>query len=296
MRSPDQLAVVIPVYNESWEVAARTVAAVHAAFAGQGGSPRVVVVDDGSRAEFQLEKLSGRDDCILVRHELNRGYGAALKTGVLATDAPYIAIIDADGTYPVDQLPVLWGMMDYQDMVVGVRTGEVSQIPLLRRMPKWCLNRFASYMARRPIPDLNSGMRIFSRELCYYLWGLFPNGFSFTSTITMGALLGGFRVRNQPINYFKRIGSSSIHPIKDTIRFFNIVARLGLLFTPMRFFLPLAIFLGTAGFAKGVLDYRHQGSLGNLSVTLMIAGLQVLLMGYLADLIVHSRALGRRGP
>ena len=89
-------------------------------------------------------------------------------------------------------------------MVIGSRTGKIRQIPLIRRFPKYVLNRFASYIAGHHIEDLNSGLRVFSRDLAYYFWSFYPNGFSFTSTITLGSLLNGYRVKNISIDYYKK--------------------------------------------------------------------------------------------
>jgi glycosyltransferase involved in cell wall biosynthesis len=289
--------LIIPVYNETSDIVARTVRAARAAFAKDGAAqPNIIVVDDGSRVPVDAAAFAGLDGVTLLRHERNRGYGAALKTGIRAGTAPWIAITDADGTYPVDRLPDLVREMAAHDTVVGTRTGGNVHIPALRRLPKACLNRFASYLAGTHIADLNSGMRVFTRELAEYLWHLFPPGFSFTSTMTMGSLSGGYRVKEIAIDYYKREGSSSISPVADTIRFFKIASRLGLLFSPMRIFGPIAGLLLATGLVKGLgIDYRHLGAVGNFSVALMIAGIQVFCMGLLGELIVLSRNI-RRNP
>ena len=291
------LDLIIPVYNETSDIVARTVRAARAAFAkDDAAQPNIIVVDDGSRVPVDAAAFAGLDGVTLLRHERNRGYGAALKTGIRAGSAPWIAITDADGTYPVDRLPDLVREMSAHDTVVGTRTGGNVNIPLLRRFPKACLNRFASYLAGTHIADLNTGMRVFTRELAEYLWHLFPPGFSFTSTMTMGSLSGGYRVKEIAIDYYKREGSSSISPVADTIRFFKIASRLGLLFSPMRIFGPIAGVLLATGMVKGLgIDYRHLGAVGNFSVALMIAGIQVFCMGLLGELIVLSRNI-RRNP
>ena len=289
--------LIIPVYNETSDIVARTVRAARAAFAKDGAAPpNIIIVDDGSRVPVDAAAFTGLDGVTLLRHERNRGYGAALKTGIRAGTAPWIAITDADGTYPVDRLPDLVREMGAHDTVVGTRTGGNVNIPLLRRFPKACLNRFASYLAGTHIADLNTGMRVFTRELAEYLWHLFPPGFSFTSTMTMGSLSGGYRVKEIAIDYYKREGSSSISPVADTIRFFKIASRLGLLFSPMRIFGPIAGVLLVTGLVKGLgIDHRHLGAVGNFSVALMIAGIQVFCMGLLGELIVLSRNI-RRNP
>ncbi|MCB0322508.1 MAG: glycosyltransferase family 2 protein [Bdellovibrionales bacterium] len=285
------LDVVVPVYNEPPEVVSNTIAVLREALATIPDS-RIILVDDGSAPEFRTEELRKLEGVTFVQHEKNRGYGSALKTGILTGTGDWIAIIDADGTYPVEELPRLVERMPGHDMVIGIRTGEIREIPLLRRFPKMVLNMLASYMAGETIRDLNSGMRVFRRELSYYLWDFFPRGFSFTSTITMGAIMGGFRLYEQPINYYKREGKSSIHPIRDTVRFFRLVCRLGLIFYPMKIFGPVAAILGCAGFFKAFfIDYANDGHIGNLAAATMVAAIQVVMMGLIGKLIVHGRFL-----
>jgi glycosyltransferase involved in cell wall biosynthesis len=290
------LDIIIPVYNEPVEVVRATVKAVKQTLRSMDGVT-IIVVDDGSDRKYDIGSLKKEEGILFVQHEVNRGYGAALKFGILHGRAQWIGIIDADGTYPVESLAVLAKNIDKCDMVVGTRTGKVREIPCSRRFPKELLNRFASYLAGLRIRDLNSGLRIFSRELAYHLWGLFPSRFSFTSTLTMGALMGGFRVRDVPIDYYRRNGKSSLRPITDTARFFRTALRLGLLFAPMRIFCPIAGILFTVGFFKGIMyDYVRLGYVGNLAVATMLTAVQVLMLGLLGELIVHSRSLKRRHP
>lgn len=288
--------IIIPVYNENITTVEQTIASIVNSLS-ERHQASIIVVNDGSDDSYNIDKLSNNQDITYIKHEINRGYGAALKTGILSGKSPYIAIIDADGTYPPEELPRLVDEIQFYDMVIGVRTGPVSQIPRLRRFPKKMLNLFASYISGENIPDLNSGMRIFSRDLCYYLWGFFPQGFSFTSTITMGAIMGGFRIKNIPINYFKRSGHSSIRPIKDTIHFFRLVARLGLIFYPTKLFYPIAGILMLSGFLKASLkDFWHMGTIGTTSQTLMLAGLEIFMIGLVANLIVHNRSFRLQHP
>ncbi|HQH26675.1 MAG TPA: glycosyltransferase family 2 protein, partial [Oligoflexia bacterium] len=285
-RTWNGLDIVLPVYNEELPIVHEALDKLAQVFSNMP-DVTIIVVNDGSDKSFGLDSLAHCDGILYCEHEENRGYGAALKTGILAGRAPWIAIVDADGTYPIEELPKLLAQMEKHDMVIGARTGPVSEIPRLRRFPKSMLNLFASLMAGVFIPDLNSGMRVFSRQLCYYLWGFFPAGFSFTSTLTMGAQMGGFRTKNVPINYYKRSGQSSIRPVHDTIRFFRIVCRLGLIFYPMKLFAPVAVLLFAVGFVKAVFrDYWLIGTIGATSQTTMLAGLEIFMIGLIAHLIV----------
>ena len=283
-----RLDVIIPVYNEELPVVRDTIKRLRTSL-GQGNDTTIIVVDDGSDEKHGLQELESEEGIVFLRHPENRGYGSALKTGISRGTAPWIAITDADGTYPVESIPMLVKEMDKADMVVGSRTGNVREIPWLRRLPKNMLNSLASYMAGTRVRDLNTGMRVFSRELCEQLWPFFPRRFSFTSTLTMGAHLGGFRVEEKTIDYFKRTGASSISPFKDTVKFGHIILRMGIMFHPLKLFAPIAALIGLFGAAKAVRDIIVVSHIGNLAVMTMLAALQIILMGYLAELIVYSR-------
>ena len=133
----------------------------------------IILVDDGSDEQYSLTLEKER--IIFVQHEVNRGYGAALKSGILKGSAPWIGITDADGSYPVEKLALFVQYMDGYDMVVGIRSGPIREIPWVRRLPK-AMRIFALFGCVR-IKDVNSGLRIFSRDFRYHLWGLFPSGF-----------------------------------------------------------------------------------------------------------------------
>lgn len=214
MSLPD-IDVVIPVYNESPEVVRGTVAGIEASLAGRGNY-RIILVDDGSSPPCDGHCPDWGPSVTVVRHEKNRGYGRALKTGIEKGRAPLIAIIDADGSYPAGDMARLAEKMDASDMVVGTRNGPVVEEFPLRAFLKRGLNLAASVLTGSPITDLNSGMRVFSRELCLLFWDHYPEGFSFTSTITMGAVFGSFRVTNVPINYYRRVGQSSVRLLRDS--------------------------------------------------------------------------------
>ena len=290
------LDIVVPVYNEDIGVVKKIVTSLQTIFPDREQA-RIIIVDDGSDESYLLEEIKEWEGVLLCKHPVNMGYGQALKTGILSGSAPLIAIVDADGSYPVESLAALVKEMAECDMALGIRTGSVVKIPFLRRAPKQFLNLFASYLSGTHIADLNSGMRVFSRDLCYYFWGLLPKRFSFTSTMTMGAVMGGFRVKEKPIDYYKRVGNSSIQPIRDTIRFMKILIRLGMLFSPFKIFGPVAAILMAIGFTKGILiDYIINGYVGNMSITVILAAIQIFMMGLVADLIVKGRNLKLNNP
>jgi glycosyltransferase involved in cell wall biosynthesis len=249
----------------------------------------LIVIDDGS--SDGTEAIVAAKGVRIVRHKFNRGYGASLKTGIRQSRYPLVAIIDADGTYPVDALPKLLACMAEYDMAVGARTGDHVKIQPLRRPAKWFLKKLADYLSGFKIPDLNSGLRVFRRELAERFFGIFPDGFSFTTTITLAALTNGYRVEFIPINYYKRTGQSSIKPLRDFLGFILLIIRLIVYFKPLNVFLPVSAVLLLVGFSKAMIDVIHQNYFGVGSAIVILAALQIAFLGLLADLIMRRTHL-----
>lgn len=276
---------MVPVYNEAEGVTDTLRRLVTAT--GEFDIPvEIIVVDDGS-TDRTAESLAGFQSRVsLVTHPVNRGYGAAIKSGMAVANGDRIAIVDADGTYPVERLGDLWKRCgDSVDMVVGARTAPGSQIPLIRRPAKWLLRRFATWLVGQWIPDLNSGFRIFRRSTAQRFLTLLPDGFSLTSTLTIAFLSAGHSVQYVEIDYSSRTGRSKIRPLHDTYQFFLLVLRTSLVFAPLRFFFPIAFVFMFASAA--LLAYRAfvGEAFGVVSLILFVTGIQVFALGLLADLV-----------
>ena len=179
-KSDLKISVIIPCYNEEDSIET-TVKEVTEVFNFTGIIYEILVINDGSTDNTLniLKKIENDYDNIRVfSHDFNFGYGASLKTGIKNSRFDIIGITDADGTYPNKEFHEFIKYIEDYDMVVGIRTGKNSKIPLLRKPAKWFLNRFASFIVRRKIKDVNSGMRLFKKELALKYWQLFPDGFS----------------------------------------------------------------------------------------------------------------------
>ena len=276
-----KLSVIVPVYNEERE-AVKTFRAIEKAL--KGVTFEAIFVDDGSSdgTARALKKIKSKKFRV-IQHPYNKGYGEALKTGIAAAKHEWIAITDADGTYPVDKLPELLKHTKQYDMVVGQR--DRKGIPLLRRPAKWFLKKLAGMLAGRKIPDLNSGLRVFRKKDCERFWALYPQGFSFTTTITMAYLTNGLTVKYVPVPYYKRTGVSSISPIKDTIRFFALIFRMVVYFRPLRFFaVPTTIFF--LGFLYSLYWNIRTNDITDTTTILLIASFNFLFFGLVADLMI----------
>jgi glycosyltransferase involved in cell wall biosynthesis len=281
------VSVVVPCYNERAGIGP-LLDELDAKLQGTGVQFQYVVVDDGSTDGSG--EIPARDKLLVVRHEVNRGYGAALKTGIRSAAHDWILIIDADGTYPVDRIPELVKEAELCDMAVGARIGQNVSHSIVRRAAKWPIHRLADYLVDRRIPDLNSGLRMFKKDLAMRYIRLLPDGFSFTSTITLAMMADGWRVRYTTIDYFKREGRSKVKPIKDAINYFTLVMRMILFFNPLKIFLPLSFALFFAFLASLGYDIWLR-NLNESTLILLIGFLQMTLLGFLADL-VNRRGTG----
>ena len=280
------VAVVIPAYNEEHAIAGG-VAELHAALSGLGLSYEIVVVNDGSSDGTGREAESSK--ARVVHQPCNRGYGAALKRGIAATNSGYVIITDADGTYPASALPRMLELAVGADMVVGDRGAAMRNVPWVRRPAKFVLNSLANYLARRPINDLNSGLRVFRRRSLERFIDLLPDGFSFTTTITLCMLCGGMDIIYEPIVYGKRIGKSKIVPA-HFFSFMLLALRIVTLFQPLRVFMPIGAVLIGLGAIKFVYDI-FLWNLSESAVLAILAGLMAWSLGLIADMIsrLHLR-------
>jgi len=280
----ERVSVVIPAYNEEQGVAG-VVQRVAGVLAGCGIECEIIVVDDGSKDGTAA--AARRTQATVVQHGVNRGYGAALKTGIRSARHDLICITDADNTYPAEPLPRLIAAAADADMVIGARTMGSVHIPALRRPAKWILNVLANYLADTRIPDLNSGMRVMRRDLALQYFDILPDGFSFTTTITLAGLCDGYRVQFVPVEYQRRLGQSKLKPM-DALNFLTLILRTMTYFRPLRIILPIALVLFLVGGTKFVVDFFYD-RLSGTSVLFLLAGLNTLFFGVIADMLVFVR-------
>ena len=249
----------------------------------------IVIVDDGSNdlTKEKLEKFKNKIHVNLIRHEKNYGYGKALKTGIANSKSDIIFITDIDGTYPNNEILVFYKKFLEKkcDMLVGERDAKSANIPLLRKPPKLVINKLANYLVNYDIPDLNSGYRIFKKSLYEKHKNLLPDGFSFTTTITLAFISDFQKVEYQRINYKKRIGKSKIHPIKDTVNFIVLILRVIIYFNPLRIFMPLSLITFMIGLILIFFRIIIGGQFLVTSIIFMFFATNFLFLGLIADLI-----------
>ncbi|MFC1879683.1 glycosyltransferase family 2 protein [Chloroflexota bacterium] len=282
----DGISFIIPAYNEEGGIGRVLLELIQLAPEIETQS-EIIVIDDGS-TDRTADEVRAYPAVNLLQHYSNRGYGAAIKTGIRRARYDLVCITDGDGTYPsgyISELIKHQVEMDC-DMVVGARTGGNVSIPLIRQPAKWAVGKLANLVANTHIPDINSGLRLFRRSIALQFFGILPDGFSFTTTITLGMLTNGYNVEFIPIDYFSRIGKSKIRPIRDTLNFFQLILRIALFFAPLRLFLPISGIVFLIGALWGLYSYFVLGLLADVStIVITMAALQIAAIGLLAELI-----------
>lgn len=258
----------------------------------------ILVVDDCSTDKSA--EVAERLGCRVIRHKLNRGAGASRKTGIIAAKGKYIVMLDADATYSAKYIPNMINLLSEYDQVNGARTSEKGTMRFLRQPAKWFIRKLASFLAGYKIPDLNTGLKAFRRQIMLpYLWCI-PDGFSCVSSMTLAFFCNGHSVAYIPIEYKKRIGKSKFRPLKDTFEYLLTVFRLIVYFKPLQIFVPVSLFLLVLGIGKSFYDYFFLIKRLQLSdLVLIITGVLIGLQGLLADLIVaqaRSRFLNIQIP
>jgi len=295
MKNPDialptqGISVIIPAFNEEQGIASVLPALLEVLNASQQPF-EVLVINDGSTD--RTAEIATHHGAKVLSHRTNKGYGASLKTGIRAAQYELIVMMDSDGQHnPADVLRLVEIAGEY-DMVVGTR-GPGSHSPTLRRPGKWLLQLTANYLAGVKIPDLNSGLRIFSHELARRFMHILPNGFSFTTTLTLACLKENFRIGWVPITVMPRSGKSSVKPIRDGYNTFILILRTIVLFDPLKVFLPPSLLLGLFGVLFSIYGIIRYNSFPETGVLVITAAIILFFLGILADSISALR-LGMR--
>ena len=278
-----KVSIIIPAYNEE-----HAIGKIIGDIKNLPEQFEILVIDDGSKDK--TASIAESFDIRVIRHPMNKGYGAALKTGIRNASGDYILIMDADGQHRVRDIYKLLEYIGPYDMVVGARTKK-SKTTLHRRIAQFIMIGTAEYLSGQNIPDLNSGFRIMKKERALEYMNILPNGFSFTTTITLAILMNGYSVKYIPIEAETRIGKSKIRPIKDGFNFILLIVRTVSLFNPLKVFLPISALLMTLGFIDLLYEVIFNFNISSASLLLILSSIIIFFFGILADQISAIRRL-----
>lgn len=289
------VTVVLPCYNEQDHVL-EELERITKALDASPYDYELLAIDDKSTDDTLAVLTAAADRFPRMRvmaFPRNGGSGTARRIGTSEATGEIVVWTDADMTYPNEQIPEF---VDYLvahphiDQVVGWRTSEQGTHKYARVPAKWLIRKIAEWLSNTEIPDLNSGLRAFRREVSLPYLRLLPPGFSCVTTITMAFLSNQHPVDYLPITYAKRAGSSKFHPFRDAYRYILQVLRMVMYFNPLKVLMPLALLLLGVAVVKGIADQFSQPFyLPANTVVMFLSGLIIASMALLADLIVRSR-------
>jgi len=272
----DSLSIILPAKNES-----QSLSTILPELVKSFSNAEIIVIDDSSTDDTKV--ICQENKVKVISHPYTMGNGAAIKTGARAARGEIIVFMDADGQHHYQDIPALLEKMDEGfDMVVGARSVD-SHSSLIRRIGNFTYNKLASLMTGFNILDLTSGFRaVRARHFRKFLY-LLPNGFSYPTTSTMAFFRSGLAVAYVPIQAGVRKGDSHISLLKDGIRFFVIIMKVGALFSPMRLFFPVSTLLFMTGLGYYCYTYFSDGRFTNMSALLFTSSIITFLIGLVSE-------------
>jgi glycosyltransferase involved in cell wall biosynthesis len=279
------LSVIIPAFDEE-DAIGQTVRTVRETLAASDITAfEIIVIDDGSADRTQ--EIAATEGACVIRHVHNLGYGRSLKDGIEAARYPAVVITDADGTYPIKDIPRLFALYgEGYHMVVGSRTGKNYHQSVIKSPLRWVLQHLVEYTASRKIPDINSGLRIFSRDHARAYLDRLCDTFSFTTSLTLAFMMNGLYVVYVPIDYYKRIGKTKVRLLSDSLRTLQYIAEAAVYYNPLRVFMLLsACLVGAAILLIGLNFFLHTLALFYIAVGCVIISIQTFASGLIATLL-----------
>jgi glycosyltransferase involved in cell wall biosynthesis len=281
----DQFELVIPAFNEE-----EGIGACLAQLLNEYPGINITVIDDGS-TDNTHDIVNNISKVNLIKHDYNKGYGAALKTGMRKSDKPIVVWFDSDGQHKSADLPsmVLPIINNQYDAILGAR--QKGSAFVIKRVPgKFILKIVAQIVARQNIPDLNCGYRAFKRSLILKYLHLLPNGFSASSTSTLIMIKRGYKIKFQPILCEERKGTSSVSIIRDGIRTLKLTWNIFNLFDSMLFFGVCSAIQLIIGLCYSVYTIKmYNEGIPILGAVIIISAMLTFFMGLISSQINHIR-------
>ena len=282
------LSIIIPAFNEEKAIEDTLKQLIPFAMKNKWN---IVVVNDGSSDKTQ-EIVEKNEYATLINHPHNKGYGAALKTGIRYVQTDLVAFYDSDGQHNPEDLERLVDNFDNYDMLVGQR-GKDSYQDWIRKPGKWVLSKVANYLAERKIPDLNSGLRVIRKDVIINLLHLFPDNFSLTTTSTIALINLSHNVGYIPIKVNKRVGESTVKQFKHGTAIILLILRLIILFNPLKVFIRSSVYLFIIVFVYeivyGIFLNPDGVSLIPGALFIMVTSILIFFFGLVVDQISELR-------
>lgn len=228
------LSIVVPVYNESRRVG-RSLERLDAFGCAHVEIDKIIFVDDGSvdntvvLVESFLNTHSS-SKISLLRHQVNQGKGAAVKTGMLASTSENTAFIDVDFSAPPEEFLRMLPLMKESDVVIASRYLPESRInkpfPLLRRCMSWTYNTLRKLILKQSIKDSQCGLKMFNRKAIQVIFSKTTiSGLAFDTEVLTIAQANDIRVKELGVSW-SYDGYGNLKPFRSSIRMFKDLIRI----------------------------------------------------------------------
>ena len=277
-----RISIIIPAFNE-----AASIGDVIKSIKTKYPNFEIIVVNDAS--SDNTAEVAEEAGAKVLSHPYNIGNGASIKTGMRVASGDFFVTMDGDGQHRPEDIGKLLVEMQTYDMVVGQRTFS-GQASFGRYVGNLFYNKFASYVTKFKVGDLTSGFRAVNSSMAKKFLYLFPNTYSYPTTLTLSVLRSGRSVKYVPISSNKRQkGKSGINIFKDGAKFFMIIIKICTLFSPLRIFLPVSCSLFLLGIFHYALTYIKSGRFTNMSALLLVTSVVIFMMGLVSEQICQMR-------
>lgn len=288
MVSNELISIIIPAKNEG--VSLETLLPK---LKGSYTNADIIVVNDGS--VDNTSEICTRFDVREIRQPYSKGNGAAIKSGARAALGSTLVFMDGDGQHRVEDIKRLLEKLNQgYDMAVGARDSK-SQASFGRLAANRLYNRLASWMVDHKVEDLTSGFRAVKADFFKQFITILPNGFSYPTTITMSFFRAGYSVTYVPIQADKRIGKSHINLIKDGLRFFLIIFKIGTLYSPLKLFTPISLIFFLSGCSYYIYTFLTFTRFTNMSALLLSISVLIFLLGLISEQITMLMFISKGG-
>jgi len=283
------LSVVVPIYNEA---ASLPVLLRELVPFCRERRWKLILVNDGSSDDTPsiLKDYEEDPNIKIIQHKVNRGYGAALKTGILQADTHYVVTIDADGQHDLSDLDELlrFTLEKDADLVVGNR-GKQGASGLYRNLGKWMIRKFAALLMPVHISDLNSGFKLYQTNLVQRYLYICPDSMAFSDVITLIFIKKRHLVLEHPITIKKRATGKSTITTLTAIQTVLEIINITMLFNPLRIFLSLSVLCIGFGFAWGIPILLRARGVSVGAMLAIVTGLLFFFIGLIAEQLSSMR-------
>lgn len=280
MPDKPECSVIIPAFNEAAGITQLLDKIVqmelHHGF-------EIIVIDDGSTD--QTADIVRKYPVKLISHRTNQGYGASLKTGIRKATGKHVIMLDSDGQHDPAYIPQIAAKLNEYDLVIGERSQCSFQVRG-RQSGKKIIRWVGQYLFDQKLPDYNSGLRGFNRQLIMSMLHMMPNGFSFSTTSTMAFIKEGYFIGTIPVVVAERQGrASNVKFIRDGCKTLLLLFRIIMLFNPLKVFFPTSIIVSTIGMIWGIYGYVMFERIANSATIIIVMGMFLFFIGLIADQI-----------